>query len=228
MKLNNLKPAKGSVKNRKRIARGVGAGSGRTATRGHKGAKSRSGFSNMRYFEGGQMPLQKIAPKRGFKNTHRRYQSTRPSEFTPMNLSQLEYFATKHNLTAITPSILMELGIISGTASCKVLGAGELKTALEVTANRFSASAKKAILNAGGKAFIQLKLNTLQGIADADSVDKIDLALIRKHFSFVGEDDAVHVVAEGSISNKLTLEVNKISEEAKAQIEALGGSVALV
>ncbi|WMX14807.1 50S ribosomal protein L15 [Aureispira sp. CCB-E] len=228
MKLNNLKPAKGSVKNKKRIARGVGAGSGRTATRGHKGAKSRSGFSNMRYFEGGQMPLQKVVPKRGFKNTHRRYQSTRPTDFTPMNLSQLEYFASKHNLTEITSATLRELGVISGTASCKVLGAGELKTALEVTANRFSASAKKAILDAGGKAFVELKLNTLQGIADADGVDKIDLALIRKHFSFVGEDDAVHVVAEGTISNKLTLEVNKISEEAKAQVEALGGSIALV
>lgn len=228
MKLNNLKPAKGSVKNRKRIARGVGAGSGRTATRGHKGAKSRSGFSNMRYFEGGQMPLQKIAPKRGFKNTHRRYQTTRPGEFTPMNLTQLEYFANKHNLTEITPSVLMELGIISGTAYCKVLATGELKTALEVTANRFSATAKKAILDAGGKAFIQFKLNTLQGIADANGVDKIDLALIRKHFDFVGEDDAVHVVADGTISNKLTLEVNKITEEAKAQVEALGGSVTLV
>lgn len=228
MKLNNLKPAKGSVKNKKRIARGVGAGSGRTATRGHKGAKSRSGYSSMRYFEGGQMPLQKIAPKRGFKNTHRRYQSTRPGEFTPMNLSQLEYFATKHNLTEITPDALKELGIIAGTVSCKVLGGGELKTALEVTANRFSASAKKAILAAGGKAFIEFKLNTLQGIADADGVDKVDLALIRKHFSFVGEEDTVHVVAEGTISNKLTLEVNKISEEAKAQVEALGGSVTLV
>ncbi|CAA6815516.1 MAG: LSU ribosomal protein L15p (L27Ae) [uncultured Aureispira sp.] len=228
MKLNNLKPAKGSVKNRKRIARGVGAGSGRTATRGHKGAKSRSGFSNMRFFEGGQMPLQKIAPKRGFKNSHRRYQSTRPAEFTPINLNQLEYFAEKHSLTEITPSMLVELGIISGTAYCKVLAAGELKTALEVTANRFSATAKKAILDAGGKAFIQFKLNTLQGIADANGVDKIDLALIRKYFSYVGEDDMVHVVADGTISNKLTLEVNKISEEAKAQVEALGGSVALV
>jgi large subunit ribosomal protein L15 len=174
------------------------------------------------------MPLQKIAPKRGFKNTHRRYQSTRPGEFTPMNLTQLEYFAGKHNLTEITPSILKDLGIISKTVSCKVLADGELKTALEVTADRFSATAKKAISEAGGKAFIQFKLNTLQGIADADSVDKIDLALIRKYFSYVGEADLVHVVAEGTISNKLTLEVNKISEEAKAQLEALGGSVTLV
>lgn len=228
MKLNNLKPAKGSVKNKKRIARGVGAGSGRTATRGHKGAKSRSGFSNMRYFEGGQMPLQKLVPKRGFKNTHRRYQSSRPAAYTPLNLSQLEYFATKHSLKEVTPAVLAELNIVDANNACKVLAGGELKTALEVTANRFSASAKKAILDAGGKAFIQLKLNTLQGIADADNVDKIDLALIRKHFSFVGEDDCIHVVADGSISNKLTLEVHKISEEAKAQVEALGGAVALV
>lgn len=227
MKLNNLKPAKGSVKNKKRIARGVGAGSGRTATRGHKGAKSRSGYSNMRYFEGGQMPLQKIAPKRGFKNTHRRYQSGRPSEFTVMNLFHLAYFAEKHNLKEVTPAILVGLGLLDNVTSCKVLGAGELKVALEVTANRFSSSAKKAIIAAGGKTFIQFKLNTLQGIADAAKVDKVDLTLIRKYFDYVGEDDAIHVVADGTISNKLTLEVHKISEEAKAQVEALGGAVVL-
>lgn len=228
MKLNNLKPAKGSVKNRKRIARGVGAGSGRTATRGHKGAKSRSGYSSMRYFQGGQMPLQKLVPKRGFKNVHRRYQSSRPAEYTPFNLSQLEYFAAKHNLTEVTPAILADLNIVNANSPYKVLGSGELKQGLEVTANRFSAAAKKAIVAAGGKAFIQFKLNTLQGIADAANVDKVDTALIRQYFDFVTEDDCIHVVAEGTISQKLTLEVHKISEEAKAQVEALGGSVALV
>lgn len=227
MKLNNLKPAKGSVKNKKRIARGVGAGSGRTATRGHKGAKSRSGYSKRRYFEGGQMPIQKVVPKRGFKNTHRRYQSGRPAEFTPINLSQLAYFADKHNLKEVTPAILADLGVISNTDICKVLGGGELKAGLEVTASRFSASAKQAIAAAGGKTFVLFKLNTLQGIADADNVDKIDLALIRKHFDYVAEDDSICVVADGTISNKLTLEVHKISEEAKAQVEALGGSVVL-
>lgn len=228
MKLNNLKPAKGSIKNRKRIARGVGAGSGRTATRGHKGAKSRSGYSKMRYFQGGQMPLQKVAPKRGFKNVHRRYQSGRPAEYTAFNLSKLEYFATKHNITEITPAILAELNIVSKANAVKVLANGELKQALQVTAHRFSTAAKKAIVEAGGKAFVELKLSSLQGIADAEKVEKVDMALIQKHMDFVAEDDAVHVIADGTISQKLTLEVHKISEEAKAQVEALGGSVALV
>ena len=92
MKLNNLKPAKGSVKSKKRIARGVGSGRGRTATRGHKGAKSRSGYSNKREFQGGQMPLQKLLPKRGFKNTHRRYQSNRPSDYKVLNLTMLKSY----------------------------------------------------------------------------------------------------------------------------------------
>jgi large subunit ribosomal protein L15 len=228
MKLNNLKPAKGSVKNRKRIARGVGAGSGRTATRGHKGAKSRSGYSNKREFQGGQMPLQKLLPKRGFKNTHRRFQSGRPAGYTAVNLSQLEYFAAKHNLTEITPAVFADLNIVSKTKSYKVLANGALKLALEVTAARFSTSAKKAIVDAGGKAFVEIKLNSLQGIAHSEKVEKVDMSLIRKHFSFVNEDDCIHVVAEGAISNRLTIETHKISEEAKVQIEALGGSVVLV
>jgi large subunit ribosomal protein L15 len=228
MKLNNLKPAKGSVKNRKRIARGVGAGSGRTATRGHKGAKSRSGYSNKREFQGGQMPLQKLLPKRGFKNTHRRYQSGRPAEYTAMNLSQLEYFAGKYNLTEITPTILADLNIVSSSKTYKVLAGGELKLPLEVTACRFSAGAKKAILKAGGKTFVEIKLNSLQGIGDANKTDNIDLALVRKHFSFLAEDDTIHVVAEGTISQKLNLEVHKISDDARVQVEAMGGSVTLL
>ncbi|MCH2022025.1 MAG: 50S ribosomal protein L15 [Saprospiraceae bacterium] len=228
MELNNLKPAKGSVKNRKRIARGVGAGSGRTATRGHKGAKSRSGYSNKREFQGGQMPLQKLLPKRGFKNTHRRYQSGRPAQYTAINLSQLEYFAGKYNLTEISPEILANLNIVSTSKAYKVLAGGELKMPLEVTASRFSAGAKKAINDAGGKAFVEVKLNSLQGVADVEKVDKIDLALVRKHFSFLAEDDAIHVVSEGTISQKLNLEVHKISDDARAQVEAIGGSVTIL
>lgn len=228
MKLNNLQPAQGSIKDRKRIARGVGAGSGRTATRGHKGAKSRSGYSTKRAFQGGQMPLQKLVPKRGFKNVHRRYKGMKPESFVPMNLSQLAYYAERYELTEITTATFVDLGILSKTAALKVLGDGELTQALQVTANRFSATAKKAIREAGGKAFIEFKLNVLQGIADAEESSKIDLALIRKYFDFVAEDDCIHVVADGTISHKLTLEVHKISEEAKSQVEALGGSVHLV
>ncbi len=228
MKLHKLKPAKGSIKNRKRIARGVGAGSGRTATRGHKGAKSRSGFSNKREFQGGQMPLQKMVPKRGFKNTHRRFQSGRPAAYTVLNLSQLEYFAAKHDLKELCPASCADLNIVGKADAIKVLADGTLTKALEVTAHRFSDSAKKAIVAAGGKAFVELKLNALQGIADAAKVDKVDMELIRNYFSYVAEDDCIHVVADGTISQKLTIEVHKISEEAKAQVEALGGVVVLI
>jgi large subunit ribosomal protein L15 len=228
MKLNNLKPASGSVKNKKRIARGVGSGRGRTATRGHKGAKSRSGYSNKREFEGGQMPLQKLVPKRGFKNTHRRYQSSRPSEFKALNLSQLEYYSTKHNLTEVNPSLLAELGVVVASKAFKVLGNGSLTKALEVTAVRFSETAKKAIVAAGGKAFVEVKLNTVQGVAHAESVEHVNHALLVKHLSYVSESDMVHVVAEGQISTKLTIEAHKISVEAKSQVEGLGGSVVIL
>lgn len=228
MKLNNLQPAQGSTKDRKRIARGVGAGSGRTATRGHKGAKSRSGYSNKRSFQGGQMPLQKLVPKRGFKNVHRRYKGMKPGDFAPMNVFQLAYYAEKHNLSEITTATLAGLNILSKTDALKVLGDGELKLALQVTASRFSAAAKKAIRDAGGQAFIEFKLNMLQGIADAEESSTINLALIRKYFDFVTEDDCIHVIADGTISHKLTLEVHKISEEAKSQVLALGGTVTLV
>jgi large subunit ribosomal protein L15 len=227
MKLHNLKPAKGSIKSKKRIARGVGAGTGRTATRGHKGAKSRSGYSQKRAFEGGQMPLQMRLPKRGFQNTHRRYKSSRPAEFKSFSLSQIAFFAEKHNLNELTPANLKALGVV--TKPFKVLNTGELNKAIEVTANRFSAAAKKAIVDAGGKAYLAVSLSSLQGVADAADTDKVDVALLAKHFGFVAEDDAIHVIADGgAVSKKLNLEVHKISDEAKAQIEAQGGSVTLL
>lgn len=225
MKLHNLKPAAGSTKSRKRIARGVGAGTGRTATRGHKGAKSRSGYSQKRAFEGGQMPLQMRIPKRGFKNTHRRYKSSRPNSFKAVSLEQIVSFVENNNLTEITPANLNDLGLV--TKPYKVLSGNGIEKAVEVTAARFSASAKKAITEAGGKAYLAFTLNSLQGIADAAKVDKVDLALIRKYFDYVGEDDLIHVVLDGGISQKLNLEVNKISDEAKELVESLGGSVSL-
>jgi len=226
MKLHNLKPAKGSVKKRKRLGRGVGSGKGRTSTRGHKGAKSRSGYSQKRAFEGGQMPLQMRLPKRGFKNTHKRYKTNRSSNLKSFNLAQLEFYSTKHSLKEVTPSILKELGIM--TKPFKVLASGELNNSLEVTAERFSASARKAIEAAGGKTFLQFSLSQLQGIALAEDTDKVNLELIRKYFDHVGENDCIHAVVDGGISHKLNLEVHKISEDAKAQLDAHGGAVSLV
>jgi large subunit ribosomal protein L15 len=143
MNLSNLKPAPGSVKTRKRIGRGPGSGLGGTSSRGHKGAKSRSGFSRKRGFEGGQMPLQRRLPKFGFKNIHR-------VEYKPINISTLQDLAETKNLTVITPEVLIESGMLSKGHLVKILAKGELKAKLDVTAHAFSATAKKAIEEAGG------------------------------------------------------------------------------
>ncbi len=143
MELHSLKPATGSNKNKKRIARGTGSGYGGTSTRGHKGAKSRSGYSRKRNFEGGQMPLQMRIPKRGFKNPNR-------VEFVPINLGRLEEISEKHNLTAVNMETLLANGIIRKTDKVKILGGGELKRKLEIKAHACSESAKKAIESAGG------------------------------------------------------------------------------
>ena len=143
MELHSLKPAAGSVKKRKRIARGIGSGHGRTATRGHKGAKSRSGFKEKRNFEGGQMPLQMRLPKIGFKNPNR-------SAFTPTNLARLQEISEKYNLDTIDLAALIESGIVRKNDKVKILGGGELKAKLTVQAHAFSASAKQAIEALGG------------------------------------------------------------------------------
>jgi large subunit ribosomal protein L15 len=145
MELHNLKPAEGSTKNRKRIARGEGSGKGGTATRGHKGAKSRSGYSKKVGFEGGQMPLQRRVPKFGFKNFNR-------VEFAPFNLDRLSAIAEKYNLDVISPETLHANSIIAKGDLVKVLGNGELSKGVEVHAHSFSKSALKAIEDKGGKA----------------------------------------------------------------------------
>ncbi|MFK8055778.1 MAG: 50S ribosomal protein L15 [Saprospiraceae bacterium] len=143
MDLSNLKPAKGSVRARKRIGRGIGSGYGRTSGRGHKGAKSRSGYKSKRGFEGGQMPLQMRLPKRGFKSPNR-------VEYVGLNVGQLQQFAEKYSLTEITIENLRDNGIIRKTDLVKVLGTGELTTSLLVKVNKTSAKAKELIEAAGG------------------------------------------------------------------------------
>jgi large subunit ribosomal protein L15 len=147
MNLSNLKPAAGSTKTAKRIGRGQGSGMGGTATRGHKGAKSRSGYSRKRGFEGGQMPLQRRVPKFGFKNINR-------IEYKAINIDTLQALATAKSLTAITLENLVEAGFISTHQLVKILGKGELSLKLDVTANAFSASAIKAIEAVGGTATV--------------------------------------------------------------------------
>lgn len=143
MNLSNLKPAEGSVKNKKRIGRGTGSGRGGTSTRGHKGAGSRSGNSTKVGFEGGQMPLQRRLPKVGFNNINR-------VEYIGINLDVLQGLADKYQVTQIGIDTLKEHGLASNNDLIKILGRGELKAKLDVTAHAFSASASKAIESLGG------------------------------------------------------------------------------
>ncbi len=138
MELNNLRPAKGSVRKNKRVGRGQGSGRGGTSTRGHKGQKSRSGYSRTIGFEGGQMPLQRRVPKYGFKNINR-------VEYKGINISSLQTLAEKKNLKSIDIKVLIDAGLISKNDKVKILGKGELKTKLAVKAHAFSKSAVEAI-----------------------------------------------------------------------------------
>jgi large subunit ribosomal protein L15 len=138
MNLSNLQPASGSTKTQKRIGRGQGSGHGGTSTRGHKGQKSRSGYSRKIGFEGGQMPLQRVVPKSGFKNINR-------VEYKAINLEILQQIAEKRNLTVIDKESLISAGIASKRDKIKILGGGTLSVKLEVKAHAFSKSAKEAI-----------------------------------------------------------------------------------
>jgi len=144
MNLNNLKPASGSTKSVKRIARGQGSGHGGTSTRGHKGAKSRSGYKSKIGFEGGQMPLQRRVPKFGFKNINR-------VEYKAINLDVIQNLVDKKNITEFDFDVFKANGLVSSSTDLvKVLGRGELNAAVKVAAHKFSASAKANIEAKGG------------------------------------------------------------------------------
>ena len=146
MGLQNLKPAKGATRSRKRVGRGPGSGLGKTAGRGEKGQKSRSGFSRRECFEGGQMPLHRRVPKRGFTNARFK------KEFAELNLEKLDVFDAG---TIVTPEVMLKHGLIhKAKDGVKVLGRGEITKALTVRAHKFSAHAQEAITKAGGKAEI--------------------------------------------------------------------------
>lgn len=138
MDLSNLRPAKGSNKKGKRLGRGQGSGKGGTSTRGHKGAKSRSGYSRKVGFEGGQMPLQRRLPKYGFKNVNR-------VEYKGINISTLQTIAEEHNIEKIDFEVLVKTGFVNKNALVKILGNGTLNLKIEVHAHAFSKSAKEAI-----------------------------------------------------------------------------------
>jgi len=144
MKLNTLKPATGSVKKSKRIGRGTGSGRGGTSTRGHKGAKSRSGYSRKVGHEGGQMPLYRRLPKFGFNNPNK-------LEYKAINLDTLQELVTKASVSVIDLEALLKNGLVSKNDKVKVLSRGELKSKVEVSAHAFSKAAIAAIEKAGGK-----------------------------------------------------------------------------
>jgi large subunit ribosomal protein L15 len=143
MELNNLRPAKGSVKTRKRIGRGTGSGRGGTSTRGHKGDKARSGAKEKRHFEGGQTPMQRRLPKRGFKNVNR-------VEYVPLNLGQLEALVKKAGTASVDVQVLVAAGIAGNNDRVKILGKGKLTSKVDVSVHAISESAKAAIEALGG------------------------------------------------------------------------------
>lgn len=147
MRLDTLKPAKGSLGKEKRIGRGEGSGHGGTSTRGMNGAKQRSGYSDKLGFQGGQMPIHRQLPKHGFKNLNR-------VEYKVINLSSLQQLSEKLNVTSITKETLVENGLVSKKDLVKILGNGELKVALNVSANAFSKSAIEKIETLKGSATV--------------------------------------------------------------------------
>ena len=148
MKLESLKPASGSTKNTKRVGRGQGSGRGGTSTRGHKGAQSRSGYSRKVGHEGGQMPLQRRVPKFGFKNNNKVY-------YKPINLDVLQQLVDDKKLKEVNPEVLNANGLIGKKDLVKVLGRGEFKGKVNVTAHKFSKTAQEAIEKAGGTVTIK-------------------------------------------------------------------------
>lgn len=145
MDLGSLKPAKGAVKNRKRVGRGQGSGHGGTATRGHKGQYSRSGAKHRAWFEGGQMPVQRRLPKFGFKNPFRK-------AFQAVNVGKIEELVKANKYKEVTPEVLKKHGLIKRmNGLVKILGDGDFKSKVEIHAHAFSQSAKEKIEKAGGK-----------------------------------------------------------------------------
>ena len=145
MNLNNIQPASGATHNSKRIGRGQGSGKGGTATKGHKGQKARAGYSQKIGFEGGQMPLQRRLPKFGFNNISRK-------EYRGINLDTIQALVDAKNLTEVTKEVLLQYGLSSKNDLVKILGRGELKSTVSISAHKFTKSAEEAISKAGGKA----------------------------------------------------------------------------
>ena len=145
MNLNNIRPAAGSTHSTKRIGRGQGSGKGGTAGKGHNGQQARAGYSQKIGFEGGQMPLQRRLPKFGFTNVNRK-------EYRAINIDTIQVLADTKNITEFTQEVLVQNGLAKKNEFVKILGRGELKSGVSISAHKFTKSAEEAIAKAGGKA----------------------------------------------------------------------------
>ena len=206
MKLNNLKPAAGSTHSRRRIGRGPGSGLGGTSTRGHKGAKARSGYKRKIGFEGGQMPLQRRVPKAGFKNINHK-------EYFAVNLSTLQKLAEAKNLTVIGIEELKAAHLTNGKELVKVLGNGELTAKLEVKAHAFSKTAEEAIKAVGGNT-TTVNLSTLQKLAEAKNLTVIGIEELKAAHLTNGKE-LVKVLGNGELTAKLEVKAHAFSKTAE-------------
>jgi large subunit ribosomal protein L15 len=240
MKLELLKPNKGSVRNNERVGRGQGSGGGGTAKRGHKGAKSRSGYSKKRGFEGGQMPLQRRVPKFGFNNINR-------IEYKAINLDLIQSLVDKKGVSVIDIAFLRENGLLSKFDLVKVLGRGELKAKVSVTANAFSQSAIDAIVKLGGSTNVVTKSGNPADAIKTDVKAPSKVAKIAKEFKIeknvenvaevVVETPAIEAVVETPVEAPVEI-VEVVKETKKAakksdgddlkKIEGIGPKIAEV
>lgn len=231
LKLENLSPAKGSNKTNSRVGRGQGSGGGGTAKRGHKGAKSRSGYSQKKGFEGGQMPLQRRVPKFGFKNINR-------VEYKAVNLDTLQLLADGSGLSKIDLSTLYNAGITAKRDLVKILGRGELSASLEVSVNAFSKSAIEAIEKAGGKAIVveantevvsgdKIKLSPLSNDLEMPKVEKKAAPKKEKVVEEANVSEPVIEIKEG-VKEKPVAKAKKSSEKGDdlKKIEGIGPKIA--
>lgn len=202
MKLSNLKPAEGSTKTGKRVGRGQGSGKGGTSTRGHKGQKSRSGYSKKIGFEGGQMPLQRRVPKFGFTNPNR-------VEYKGVNLDLIQALIDNKKVKEITPEVLIDNGIAQKKDLIKILGRGELSSKINVTAHAFSKSAQAAIEEKGGKAVALVKKEEVKETTKPKKTPKTE-----------EKKEEAKVEAEEMVEEKAVEESKEESEETKEEAVA--------
>ncbi len=220
IQLNNLKPSKGSVKNNSRLGRGQGSGGGGTARRGHNGAKSRSGYSQKRGFEGGQMPLQRRVPKFGFNNINR-------IAYKAINLDTLQSLADNMGVTSVDLGVLYNCGLMQKSDVVKILGRGDLSASLEVKVNAFSKSAIEAIEKAGGSAVVDATFNPVDS-ADLKEKKKASTSKIsaqQVEMKVVAKKEKVVEAKENKIA-KETTKTKKSTGDDLRKVEGVGPKIA--